>query len=163
MPIPTTPVLTVDALITDPELGILLVRRARDPFAGCWALPGGFVEVGETVEQACTREAREETGLEVEPVELLGVYSHPARDPRFHTASVVFLCRALEGRAQGGDDAAEARWFADLTGLPLAFDHAAVLADAGLLPAQARSDVNARSPNPSRSPARAPRRPGQSA
>jgi len=144
MPVPATPILTVDALIVDPQRGVLLIRRARDPFAGCWALPGGFVEVGETVEAACAREAKEETGLIVEPVELLGVYSQPARDPRFHTVSVVFMCRAVEGLAQAGDDAAEARWFADLTGLPLAFDHAAILADAGFLTFEPRSPLSAR-------------------
>lgn len=134
VPVPTTPVLTVDALIADPERGVLLIRRGRDPFAGCWALPGGFVEVGESLVEACVREAREETGLEIEPVEVLGVYSDPSRDPRSHTVSVVFLCRATGGTAVGGDDAAEARWFPDLTGLPLAFDLATILADAGFLP-----------------------------
>jgi 8-oxo-dGTP diphosphatase len=162
MPVPTTPVLTVDAVIADAERGVLLIRRARDPFAGCWALPGGFVEVGETVEEACAREAKEETGLAIEPVELLGVYSHPARDPRFHTVSVVFLCRAVEGLAHGGDDAAEARWFADLAGLPLAFDHATILADAGFLAAGQRGGLSARSPTPSQSPAPAQRPPVQS-
>ncbi len=162
MPVPATPVLTVDALIVDPERGVLLIRRARDPFAGCWALPGGFVEVGETVEAACAREAKEETGLIVEPVELLGVYSQPGRDPRFHTVSVVFLCRAVEGAPQGADDAAEARWFADLAGLPLAFDHAAILGDAGFFAASERGGLTARSPSPLQSPAPARRPPARS-
>jgi 8-oxo-dGTP diphosphatase len=129
----TGPVLTVDALIADPGRGVVLIRRGRPPFAGRWALPGGFVETGETCEAACTREAREETGLEVVPVALAGVYSDPARDPRFHTCSVVFLCRVAGGRLRGGDDAAAARWFADLAGVALAFDHARILADAGFL------------------------------
>ncbi len=128
------PVLTVDALIADPQLGVVLIRRGRPPFAGRWALPGGFVEDGETCEAACAREAREETGLEVAPVALAGVYSDPARDPRFHTCSVVFVCRVVGGRLRGGDDASAARWFADLTGVALAFDHARILADAGFLP-----------------------------
>lgn len=134
MPAPTTPKLTADAVIVDPARGVVLIRRAREPFRGMWALPGGFVEVGETVEAACRREAREETGLDVEPVQLLGVYSEPARDPRGHTVSAVFLCRVIGGEVCGADDASEARWFSDVRGVALAFDHAKVLADAGLLP-----------------------------
>jgi 8-oxo-dGTP diphosphatase len=133
MPVPTTPLLTVDALIVDPARGVLLIRRKHPPFEGRWALPGGFVEVGETCEAACAREAREETGLEVEPVELIGVYSAPDRDPRGHTVSPVYLCKPLRGSTLGGDDAAEARWFTDLAGVELAFDHACVLADAFFL------------------------------
>jgi 8-oxo-dGTP diphosphatase len=131
---PTGPVLTVDALIADATLGVVLIRRGRPPFAGRWALPGGFVERGETCEAACAREAREETGLEVVPLAAAGVYSDPARDPRCHTCSIVYLCRVVGGRLRGGDDAAAARWFADLTGVALAFDHARILADAGFLP-----------------------------
>jgi 8-oxo-dGTP diphosphatase len=131
---PKTPVIAVDALIVDPARGVLLIRRANPPFQGRWALPGGFVEVGETCEAACVREAREETGLEVEPVELVGVYSTPDRDPRGHTVSPVYLCRVVSGVARGGDDASEARWFSDLAGVELAFDHAAVLADAFFRP-----------------------------
>jgi 8-oxo-dGTP diphosphatase len=134
VPTPKTPALAVDALIVDPARGVLLIRRANPPFQGCWALPGGFVEVGETCEAACVREAGEETGLEVEPVELVGVYSTPERDPRGHTVSPVYLCRVVGGAVRGGDDASEARWFADLTGVELAFDHATVLADACFWP-----------------------------
>jgi 8-oxo-dGTP diphosphatase len=134
MPTPVTPVLTVDALIFDRALGVILIRRANPPFQGRWALPGGFVEVGETCEASCSREAREETGLEVEPVEVIGVYSTPDRDPRGHTVSVVYLCRVVRGTARGGDDASEARWFADVAGIELAFDHARILADAGFFP-----------------------------
>ncbi len=134
MPVPVTPVLTADAVIVDPALGVVLIRRGRPPFEGRWALPGGFVEVGERCDEACVREAREETGLAVEVVALLGVYSSPDRDPRGHTVSTVYLCRVTGGALAGGDDASEARWFADLTGLELAFDHADVLADACLTP-----------------------------
>jgi 8-oxo-dGTP diphosphatase len=129
VPTPKTPALAVDAIIVDPTRGVVLIRRANPPFQGRWALPGGFVEVGETCEAACVREAREETGLEVEPVELVGVYSTPERDPRGHTVSPVYLCRVLGGSPYGGDDASDARWFSDLTGVELAFDHAEVLAD----------------------------------
>jgi 8-oxo-dGTP diphosphatase len=134
VPFPATPSLTVDAVITDPVRGVVLIRRRNPPYAGAWALPGGFVDVGEGCPEACRREAREETGLDVETVRLLGVYSTPDRDPRGHTVSVVYLCRVVSGEVVGGDDAAEARWFADLAGVPLAFDHADVLADAGFLP-----------------------------
>ena len=133
MPIPSTPALTVDAVIADPACGVVLIRRRNPPFAGSWALPGGFVDVGETCEHACRREAAEETGLEVEVVACVGVFSAPQRDPRGHTVSAVYLCRVSAGALQGGDDAAEARWFADLTGVPLAFDHAEILAAAGFL------------------------------
>jgi 8-oxo-dGTP diphosphatase len=128
---PVTPVLTVDALIAHPERGVVLIRRGHPPFEGRWALPGGFVEVGETCEAACRREVREETGLHVEVVALLGVYSDPGRDPRGHTVSAVYLCRAAGGDPAGGDDASEARYFGSLDGVGLAFDHARVLADAG--------------------------------
>ncbi len=141
MPKPTTPALAVDALIVDPERGVLLIRRANPPFRGRWALPGGFVEPGETCETACQREAREETGLKVEPVQLVGVYSAPGRDPRGHTVSPVYLCRVVGGDTRGGDDASEARWFTDLSGVELAFDHARVLADAFFLPRPPRREA----------------------
>lgn len=119
------PTPTVDVVI---ELGggVVLVERKNPPHG--WALPGGFVDEGETVEAAAVREAKEETGLDVTLTGLLHVYSDPARDPRMHTLSVVFLGTA-EGEPEGGDDAAEARVFS-LDGLPaLAFDHARILSD----------------------------------
>jgi 8-oxo-dGTP diphosphatase len=134
MPFPPGPALTVDAVITDPARGVILIRRRNAPFAGSWALPGGFVDIGETCEAACRREALEETGLDVEVVACSGVFSAPDRDPRGHTASAVYLCRVVGGELASGDDAAEAGWFADLAGVPLAFDHAAILAAAGYLP-----------------------------
>lgn len=128
----TGPGLTVDALVVDPRRGVLLVQRKHPPFAGFWALPGGFVEEGESCEEAVVREVAEETGLSVKVVALFGVYSQPGRDPRGHTVSVVYQCRVVGGEVQGGDDAAAARFFADLSGVPLAFDHAQILADAGI-------------------------------
>jgi 8-oxo-dGTP diphosphatase len=120
------PVPTVDAII-EVAGGIVLVRR-RNPPPG-WALPGGFVDYGETVEMAAAREAHEETGLNVELVELFQVYSDPNRDPRRHTISTVFIARA-EGLPMAGDDAAEACVFApDLLPVEIAFDHAQILAD----------------------------------
>jgi len=116
----------VDVII---EVGdrIVLIRR-RHPPAG-WAIPGGFIDAGEQAQQAAVREAFEETGLRVILTDLLGVYSDPARDPRRHTISTVYVGRA-EGNPAGGDDAAEAGLFreGDLPS-PIAFDHAEILAD----------------------------------
>jgi len=116
-----------DVLIEVAPRRVVLVLR-RNPPAG-WAIPGGFVEVGEPVEIAATREAFEETGLEVELSELFHVYSDPERDPRFHTISVVFIGRA-SGEPSAGDDAAQAGVFGE-DDLPtnLAFDHGLILAD----------------------------------
>jgi 8-oxo-dGTP diphosphatase len=128
VPAPPTPALTADAIIVLPGDRVVLVRRKHPPPG--WAIPGGFVDLGEPVEAAAIREAREETGLEVRLTELLGIYSDPRRDPRGHTASAVFLCRAT-GEPAGADDAAEARAFAwDELPTPIAFDHGRVLADA---------------------------------
>lgn len=125
---PESPSLAVDAVISHDD-GVVLIERGQPPFEGAWALPGGFVEVGETVEQACIREAREETGLEVELTGLVGVYSDPKRDPRGHVVSVTFAAESVGGTLAGGDDAARATVF-DLDDLPeLAFDHAEILAD----------------------------------
>ena len=106
--------------------GIVLVRRKHPPPG--WALPGGFVDAGETLEAAAAREAREETGLIVRLARQFHTYSDPARDPRRHTISTVFLADA-DGDPLGGDDAAEARIFAIGEWPPLAFDHAQILAD----------------------------------
>jgi ADP-ribose pyrophosphatase YjhB (NUDIX family) len=107
--------------------GIVLIER-RNPPPG-WALPGGFVDYGETLEAAAVREAREETSLEVELVGQLGAYSDPSRDPRFHTISTVFLARA-SGKPRGADDARRAAVFDPRDrSLPLAFDHRRILDD----------------------------------
>jgi 8-oxo-dGTP diphosphatase len=126
---PEGPRLTVDSLTRDAAGRLLLIRRGCPPFEGRWALPGGFVEYGETTEAACVRETLEETGLAVEIEGLAGVYSRPDRDPRGHTVSVVYRCRAVGGDVRGGDDAAEARWFtpSDLGRVSWAFDHAEIV------------------------------------
>jgi 8-oxo-dGTP diphosphatase len=122
---PRGPRLTVDAWIRDRNGRVLLVSRGRPPFLGHWGLPGGFCEWRETTEDCCARETLEETGLTVRVGELLGVYSRPDRDPRGHNVTVLYAARPLKGRARGGDDAAEARWFSprDLSKLAFAFDH----------------------------------------
>ena len=123
---PRNPYPTVDVVI-ELEGGIVLVRR-RNPPPG-WAIPGGFVDYGESAESAAVREAREETGLDVALETLLGVYSEPDRDPRFHTLTTVYVASA-SGLPVGGDDAAEARVFdpRDLP-RPMAFDHASIVSD----------------------------------
>ncbi|HNU76807.1 MAG: NUDIX hydrolase [Prolixibacteraceae bacterium] len=121
------PALTVDALVmsgTAAERQLLLVRRGKDPFKGWWALPGGFVDMEETLQTACLRELEEETGLRLPAMEQFRVFDAPDRDPRHRTISVVFYALIPEAEtARGGDDAAEARWF-PVSDLPrLAFDH----------------------------------------
>lgn len=121
------PRLTVDAVVENDRGETLLVERKNEP--GGWALPGGFVDPGETVEAAAARELREETGLRARELMQFHVYSDPARDPRHPTVTVVFLVRA-EGTPRGGDDAADARFFpADRLPSPIAFDHREILAD----------------------------------
>ncbi|HET7396138.1 MAG TPA: NUDIX hydrolase [Gammaproteobacteria bacterium] len=126
---PVTPALAADIiieLVDRPERPILLIER-RNPPPG-WALPGGFVDVGETLEHAAVREALEETGLRVRLKVLLGCYSDPARDNRGHTVSAVYVAEA-EGEPQAGDDAGQVM-LVDALKLPqLAFDHALILSD----------------------------------
>ena len=118
---------TVDVVILLPGDRVVLVERRNEPHG--WALPGGFVDEGETLEAAAVREAREETNLPVELVEQFHAYSDPRRDARGHTISTVFLGRAA-GDPSGGDDAARAVAF-PWTALPapLVFDHAEILQD----------------------------------
>lgn len=130
MPFPATPALTTDCVVFDGEGRVLLIRRKNPPFQGSYALPGGFVEVGERVEDACRRELQEETGVEVGPLSLIGVYSDPGRDPRGHTCSVAYLARVASAEPHAGDDAAAAEWVADWRAAGIAFDHAKILSDA---------------------------------
>ena len=123
-----TPLLAVDAVILFQD-GIVLIKRDRPPFAGSYALPGGFVEVGETVEAATIREAREETGLIIELLGLVGIYSNPARDPRGHVVSAAFLARG-RGELTAGSDARSAQVFPLQSLPPLAFDHDKIICDA---------------------------------
>jgi len=128
------PLLTVDVVALADAADApraLLVQRAHPPFAGSWALPGGFVERGERVHQAASRELCEETGLRLGDLELLGVYDTPGRDPRGETVSIVYVARLDDEQpVRGGDDASDARLF-PIDSLPdLAFDHDLILADA---------------------------------
>ncbi|CAK8711987.1 MAG: 8-oxo-dGTP diphosphatase [Candidatus Electronema aureum] len=119
------PLPTVDIII-ELEQGIVLIER-KNPPAG-WALPGGFVDYGESYEQAAMREAKEETGLDVTLTRQFHTYSNPNRDQRQHTASTVFIAKA-DGQPQGLDDALQAQVFRRDTLPPLAFDHAQILDD----------------------------------
>jgi 8-oxo-dGTP diphosphatase len=123
-----TPLLAVDTVIFFGP-GIVLIRRENPPYQGCYALPGGFVEVGETVENAAHREAREETGLEIELLALVGVYSDPGRDPRGHVVSIAFLAEG-RGTLQSGSDARSVEIFAPCSLPSLAFDHDRIIRDA---------------------------------
>ena len=126
--VPTTPLLTVDALILY-DAKIVLIKRLNPPYKDQFALPGGFVEVGETVEAAALREAKEETGLEIELIKLLGVYSEPSRDPRGHTVTVCFLARGF-GKLKAGSDAKDIRLFGFNEIPKLAFDHNKIIENA---------------------------------
>lgn len=121
------PRLTVDAVVRNESGEVLLIERKHDPPG--WALPGGYVDAGESLEHAVVRELEEETGLRATEVRQFHTYSDPTRDPRHHTVSTVFLVRG-EGAVRAGDDAARARFF-PLHALPtpLAFDHEAILKD----------------------------------
>ena len=127
---PVTPLVAVDIIIEmsdHPGRPILLIERRNPPHG--WALPGGFVDVGERLEQAARREAREEISLEVRLKVLLGCYSDPARDPRGHTISPVYVAEA-SGEPRAADDAANVQAFLpDQLPAELAFDHALILTD----------------------------------
>ncbi|HEX3875236.1 MAG TPA: NUDIX hydrolase [Solirubrobacteraceae bacterium] len=127
------PALTVDVVLLAGRAPrrILLIQRRNPPFEGMWALPGGFVDEGETVGMAAERELVEETGVRVSGLKLLGVYDTPGRDPRGWTVSVVFMLGVeSELPAVGGDDAGDAKWFASDVLPELAFDHKLVVSDA---------------------------------
>jgi 8-oxo-dGTP diphosphatase len=124
---PEVPLVGVGAIIIEGDR-IVLVKRAHPPLQAEWSIPGGVLEVGELVREAAVREAREETGLTVEPGELLGVYDRVLRDAgqrvQYHYVLIDFLCRRVGGKLKAASDAAEVRWFtrAELPGLSLAED-----------------------------------------
>src|SRR5260370_13013984 len=126
------PAVTVDIIVVSrgPRPKVLLIRRKHDPFSGCWAIPGGFVEMDETVEAAGWREVKEETGLTVDGLAQLYTFGDPGRDPRGRTIAVAYLTRVDEKRVQpqAGDDAAKVGWFSLQRPPALAFDHREMLA-----------------------------------
>lgn len=126
-----TPALTVDCVIFCDE-GVVLIRRGFEPFKGWYALPGGFVDIGESVEQACVRELFEETGLSVntDDLYLIGIYSDPKRDVRGHTVSVAFLGQSNLDNLEAGDDAVSVEVIRDWENQKIAFDHKDIIKDA---------------------------------
>lgn len=138
MPKPVTPLVAVDAVILlNNKQDIVLIRRKNPPFRGSLALPGGFVDVGESVEQACIREAKEETNVKIKINKLIGVFSNPKRDPRGHTISIAFLCEPLteKEKPKALDDAAALEIFplSKIPSLKLAFDHLDIIESSGIL------------------------------
>lgn len=125
--------LTVDAIVfvkSTEQTSVLLIERGREPFKNKWALPGGFVDIDETLEKACIRELEEETGLQVEKMQQFRTYDAIDRDPRHRTISVVYSVEVEEQKpVKGSDDAAQAKWFSTDDLPELAFDHTEILRD----------------------------------
>jgi 8-oxo-dGTP diphosphatase len=128
-----TPRVAVDCVVFDKSGRLLLIRRRNPPFAGQFALPGGFVDYGESTEAAVRRELLEETGLAPQNLRLVGVYSDPHRDPRGHTIGIAYLAVTDGTTPRAGDDAADAVFRADWRALNLAFDHRQIAGDAARL------------------------------
>jgi len=124
------PWVAADCVVFDHRNRLLLIRRKNEPFKGQYALPGGFIELEETTENAARRELLEETGVRAESLRLIGVYSDPGRDPRYHCISIAYLAVAHEARALAGDDAETAEFVEHWLNLALAFDHNKILQDA---------------------------------
>jgi 8-oxo-dGTP diphosphatase len=127
---PRTPSLAVDCVVFDSDGRLLLIRRKNPPFRDHYALPGGYVDYGESTEQAAARELAEETGLSATRVSLVGVYSDPQRDPRGHVVSIAYRIDTAAHHPNAGDDAATAEFVANWEELDLAFDHRTIVADA---------------------------------
>jgi 8-oxo-dGTP diphosphatase len=125
------PAVTVDIIVvtTERRPRVLLIRRKHEPFAGAWAIPGGFVDMEESLETAARRELKEETGLDAEELEQLHTFGDPGRDPRGRVISVAYLIRvdAKQVKPIAADDAADVGWHDLAAPPPLAFDHALIL------------------------------------
>lgn len=125
------PSVTADIFIFDDDFNFILIKRKNDPYKNHWALPGGFVEYGETVETAAIREAKEETSIDVELKDLVNVYSKPDRDPRGHTITVAFTAKGNINNKKAASDAKEIAIFSPemLGEIELAFDHKQIIED----------------------------------
>lgn len=125
------PSLTTDIFIYDDNLNFILIKRKNDPFKDHWALPGGFVEYGESVENAAVREAKEETSIDVELDNLVNVYSKPDRDPRGHTVTVAYTAKGDLSTKKADSDAKDIAIFTpdDISKLSIAFDHVKIIRD----------------------------------
>ena len=125
------PSLTTDIFIFDDDFNFILIKRKNDPYKDYWALPGGFVEYGESVETAAVREAKEETSIDVELKDLVNVYSNPGRDPRGHVITVAFTAKGDFTRRKADDDASDIDIFSpeELDEISLAFDHGKIVKD----------------------------------
>ena len=126
-----TPSLTTDIFIFDDNFNFILIKRKNDPYKDCWALPGGFVEYGESVEIAAIREAKEETNIDVKLKDLVNVYSEPNRDPRGHTVTIVYTAKGKISNMKADSDAKEIDVFSEekLDEINIAFDHAKIIKD----------------------------------
>ena len=125
------PSITTDIFIFDDDFNFILIKRKNDPFKNQWAIPGGYVEYGETVENAAIREAKEETSIDVELIDLVGVYSDPDRDPRGHCITVAYIARGNFKDMKADSDAKEIEVFSleKLDEIELAFDHNIIIRD----------------------------------
>ena len=127
------PVPTIDIILSENSNSnkVLIIKREKDPFKDYFSLPGGFVNEGEKVEDAVRREAEEELLVKVEPIDILGVYSDPNRDPRGHIMSITFIAKITSGELKAGDGVSELRWIEinNLTNIKFGFDHPKILHD----------------------------------
>ena len=130
---PRNPIPTIDIILSENSNSnkVLLIKRNKDPFKDYFSLPGGFVNEGEKVEDAVRREAEEELLVKVEPINILGVYSDPNRDPRGHIMSITFIAKIIKGNLKEGDGVAELRWVEinNLENIKLGFDHSKIISD----------------------------------
>ena len=130
---PRNPIPTIDIILVENSNSnkILLIKRKKDPFKDYFSLPGGFVNEGEKVEDAVRREAEEELLVKVEPIDILGVYSDPHRDPRGHIMSITFIVKIMSGELKAGDGVEEVKWIGinNLGNIKIGFDHLKILSD----------------------------------
>jgi 8-oxo-dGTP diphosphatase len=126
------PSLTVDIIIFNEDGRIILIKRKNNPYKNFWAIPGGFVEYGETVENAAIRECKEETNIDVKLIDICGVYSDPTRDPRGHTVTIAYIGKGKINNMKASSDASEIGIFSynDVIKMDLAFDHDKILKEA---------------------------------